>query len=105
MLSWYDFDPPHIRGRLNAWNVLERDVPDATQCDDSAGSVLPPLVAHGDAAHEEVKDAAADEGEHEGGISCHLGGDLELYSRSKQADRRKRDDRQSLPRRPVARGT
>ena len=69
---------PHVRWRLNAWNVFQCNVPNADQRDQRASSVFPPVVTHDDAAHEEVENTTADEREHEGGISRDLRWDLEL---------------------------
>jgi len=49
-----DLPLPHVRRRLDARNVLENGVSDTDQGDDCAGRVLPPVVAHDNAADEDV---------------------------------------------------
>jgi len=80
-----DLALPHVRRRLDARNVLENGVSDTDQGDDRAGRVFPPVVAHDNAADEDVDchnhqysypassasligqrtSSATDEGEHE----------------------------------------
>lgn len=69
---------PHIRRRLNARNELECHISGADKRDESACRIFPPIIAHDDAADEEVEDAAADKAEHEGGVAGDLGWDLKF---------------------------
>jgi len=45
---------PHVGGRLNRRNELERNVGQADECDDGSGDVVPEFVSREDAANEEV---------------------------------------------------
>jgi len=66
---------PHVRWWFDAGDVFQYSIPYANNCDESASGVLPPVVAHADAAHKYVKCTPADKTEHEGGIA----GDLRRY--------------------------
>ena len=68
----------HVRRWLDARHELQRNVRETTDGYDSARRNLPPRIAHHDTADEEVEDAAAEEGEHEGGVARDLGRDLEF---------------------------
>lgn len=69
---------PHVRGRLDAWNELQRHISETDDADHGAGDDLQHVAGQQDAADEDVEDAPAEEGEHEAGISADVGRDLEL---------------------------
>lgn len=47
-------DSPHVRGRLNAGNVLEYHVANSNEDNNRSDNVLPPVAAHDDAPDEDV---------------------------------------------------
>lgn len=68
----------HVGGRLDAGDELEDDVADADEADEGAGDDAQHAVVQQDRADKDVKGAAADKGEEEGGVARDLGRDLEL---------------------------
>lgn len=73
---------PHVRWGLNGRNELQSSVAHTDYANDCAWHNAEPALTDNDGADEDVEDAAAEEREHEGGIACHLLGDLELEERS-----------------------
>lgn len=73
---------PHVRWGLNRRNELQSSVAHTDYANDSAWHNAEPALTDNDGADEDVEDAAAEEREHEGGIACHLLGNLELEESS-----------------------
>lgn len=69
---------PHIGRRLDAGDELEDDVADTDETDDGASNDAQDAVVQQNRPNKDVKSAAADEGEKEGGVAGDLGRDLEL---------------------------
>lgn len=69
---------PHVRRRLNAGDEFEDDVADTDETDNGAGDNAQDSVVEQDRADKDVKGAATDEGEEEGGVAGDLGWYLEL---------------------------
>lgn len=85
---------PHIRWRLDGWNVFQDGVTDANEANNGTWDDTEPLLADDDGtdedidydelageiyiAHSELTDAATEEREHEGSITGDLLWDLKL---------------------------
>jgi len=76
----------HVRWGLNRRNELQSSVAHTDYADDSAWHNAEPALTDNDGADEDVEDAAAEEREHEGGIACHLLGNLELEESSSKTE-------------------
>ena len=64
---------PHIRRRLDTRHKLQPNISQSHERKEGTRRVLPPTIAHNNATNEDVEDAAADEGEHEAGVTRDLG--------------------------------
>lgn len=69
---------PHVGRRLNRRDELQNDVADTDKTNNGASNDAQHTVMQQDRADKDVKGAATDEGEEEGGVARDLGWDLEF---------------------------